>query len=129
MKLNKQELLLLDKAKEASRKAYAPYSKYKVGAALLTINDTIYSGCNVENSSYSLSICAERNAIQKAISNGEKSFKTIAVYADSLKEFLPCGACRQVLSEFSHDVKIICANRNTCKVTSLDQLFPLAFRL
>src|SRR5699024_12552803 len=91
---------LIKKAKQAREKAYVPYSKFKVGAALLGKSGTIYTGCNIENSSFSLTCCAERNAIFKAISEGEKSFEKIAVIADTTDAVSSCGACRHVLVEF-----------------------------
>lgn len=129
MELTKQELLLLNKAKEASKKAYAPYSRYKVGAALLTDNNTIYTGCNMENASYSLTVCAERNAIAKAVCNGDKKFRVMVIYVDSLKLSPPCGACRQVMAEFSDNMKIIYANRTKCICAAIDELLPQKFSM
>ncbi|WP_025028202.1 cytidine deaminase [Caldalkalibacillus mannanilyticus] len=95
---------LIQKASEARKKAYVPYSRFQVGAAFLTENDTIITGCNIENASYGLSNCAERTAIFKAISSAEKaeekSFKALAVIADTDRPVPPCGACRQVIAEF-----------------------------
>lgn len=129
MELTKEELFLLKKAQEAARKAYAPYSKYRVGAALLTAGKTIYTACNIENASYSLTMCAERNAVAKAVCNGEKSFLVMVVYVDSKKLFSPCGACRQVLSEFSPEMKIIYANEKQFKVSTVRELLPDSFTL
>ncbi|MBC8385421.1 MAG: cytidine deaminase [Candidatus Cloacimonetes bacterium] len=120
---------LLEKAKQASLKAYAPYSKFKVGAALLTRSGKIYSGCNVENSSYSLTICAERNAIFKAISEGDTEFSELVIFVDSDKLFFPCGACRQVISEFSSDLKITIVSSKEIKETSISELLPFNFHL
>ncbi|MBR1591764.1 MAG: cytidine deaminase [Ruminococcus sp.] len=102
---------LFKAAVQASRNSYSPYSKFRVGAALLTENGNIFTGCNIENASYSLTICAERTAVFKAVSQGEKSFKAIAVAGSADDDFAkpcpPCGACLQVLSEFCTDDFII----------------------
>lgn len=92
---------LMAEAERAREQAYAPYSKFKVGAALLTRGGRIVSGCNVENASFGLSICAERNAVWKAVSEGERDFVAVAVTAGSAGGASPCGACRQVLHEFA----------------------------
>jgi len=115
--------------------AYAPYSQFKVGAALLCENGNIYSGCNIENSSFGATLCAERSAIAKAISAGERSFTAIAVAGSENEKSsdytLPCGICRQVLSEFcSEDFRIIAVkSQNDYKVYTLDELFPMGFKL
>ncbi len=101
---------LINKAKNAREHSYSPYSRFKVGAALKTKNGMVFTGCNIENSSYGLSICAEREAIFKAISAGERDLDTIAVVTDSDKLTTPCGACRQVIWEFSKDMTVIVAN-------------------
>ena len=101
---------LFELARKARLQAYVPYSKFKVGAALLTKSGKIYTGCNVENSSYGLCICAERTAVVKAVSEGETQFEAIAVCGgkDKLLDFCsPCGACRQFLSEFG-DLRVLC---------------------
>jgi cytidine deaminase len=98
---------LVDTALQARRRAHAPYSGFPVGAALLTKSGKIFSGCNVENVSLGLTICAERSAVAAAVANGEKDFIAIAVVADSSEPALPCGACRQVLAEFNPDLTII----------------------
>ena len=120
---------LLKEAKKAAGNAYAPYSGFKVGAALLTGSGKIYSGCNVENSSYGLTNCAERTALFKAVSEGEKDFREILIYTDSEKLFYPCGACRQVLAEFADDLKITIVSSEEMEQTSLKQLLPKSFRL
>ncbi len=120
---------LLELAKEASQHAYAPYSGFKVGAAVLTDNGNIYTGCNVENSSYSLTNCAERTAIFKMISAGEKKIVKLAVFANAEIPFPPCGACRQVISEFSDDVEIIYGSNSQSNVTSIKKLLPESFSL
>jgi len=101
---------LVKVASEAREKAYVPYSNFKVGAALLTKDGEIYTGCNVENSSYGLSNCAERTAIFKAISEGEMEFEAIAIVADTKRACPPCGACRQVIVEFGKDIEVIMSN-------------------
>lgn len=101
---------LINKAKNARKHSYSPYSMFKVGAALKTKNGMVFTGCNIENSSYGLSICAEREAIFKAISAGERDLDTIAIVTDSKKLTTPCGACRQVMWEFSKDLTIVVAN-------------------
>ncbi len=101
---------LINNAIKAREHSYSPYSKFKVGAALKTKNGKVFTGCNIENSSYGLSICAEREAVFKAISSGEKDLDTIVVVTDSNKLITPCGACRQVIWEFSKDLTIVVAN-------------------
>lgn len=99
---------LIRAAQQARESAYAPYSNYKVGAALLTRNGTIFTGCNVENASYSACICAERVAVTKAISEGQREFIAIAVVTSN--GATPCGICRQVMNEFASDMLVIIAN-------------------
>ena len=101
---------LIEIAKEAREKAYVPYSKFKVGAALLTKEGNVFSGCNVENASYGLTCCAERTAIFKAVSEGQRNFTALAVVADVPTLCSPCGACRQVIAEFGGDIKVYMAN-------------------
>lgn len=120
---------LLDHAKLAAQHAYAPYSGYKVGSAVLTPDGRIFEGCNVENASYSLSICAERNAISQAVSAGCKEFSAIAIYVDADEPFPPCGACRQVMAEFNSSLTIVFSNRTRTVMTDLTQLLPGAFYL
>jgi len=119
--------LLLDQAKSASEKAYAPYSGYKVGAALLCSDGTVFTGCNVENASYSLTICAERNAVFQAVASGQRDFLALAIYVDGEVLFPPCGACRQVLAEFNPNLHILYANRLGSILSDLDTLLPQAF--
>ena len=121
------ELLIL--AKAASKRAYAPYSGYHVGSAVMTAERKVYTGCNVENASYSLTICAERNAVFKAISEGYQDIIAIAIYVDSDRLFPPCGACRQVLAEFNPKMEIVYANQNEAIYNTLDILLPGAFSL
>ena len=120
---------LLEKAKKVSEHAYAPYSKFSVGAAILTKSGVVYTGCNVENSSFGLTCCAERVALFKAVSEREKEFLKIAVVGQENTSVLPCGACRQVLFEFAPDITIITLQNNKIKSYSLKELFPEGFRL
>ena len=123
---------LLNLAKEASENAYAPYSNFKVGACVLSDDGRIYKGCNFENSSYGLSICAERNAIGSAIADGVKSIKAVAIYSPNQENCLPCGACRQVMAEFrssEHDLEVITSDKGELKVYKLDYLLPESFVL
>lgn len=91
---------IMNLAKEVAQKAYAPYSKFKVGACVLSQSGKTYTGCNFENSSYGLSICAERNAVGSMIADGELKIKAIAIYSPNMENCTPCGACRQVINEF-----------------------------
>ena len=118
---------LLEIAKKARENAYAPYSEFKVGAAILTEDGKIFTGANVENASYGLSMCAERVAVFKAVSEGYRRFKAIAVVADTDGPVSPCGACRQVLSEFG-DMDVIMGNmKGDVKVMKLSELLPESF--
>ena len=121
--------ILVEKAKEASQKSYSPYSKFKVGAAIKTKSGKIFTGTNVENSSYGLSMCAERIAVFKAVSEGYREFEEIAIYCDSEILFSPCGACRQVLAEFNPHIKIYYGNDSKIVETNLDILLPNSFNL
>jgi len=119
---------LIEKAKRARLRAYAPYSDFKVGAALLTKSGKVYTGANVENSTFGLTVCAERIAVFKAVNNGDNEFAKIAVVADKNQPVTPCGACRQVLSEFVKDLKIVCANlKGKVDRYTLKELLPEAF--
>ncbi len=100
---------LIEAATTARRSAYAPYSQFSVGAALITKAGKIYTGCNIENVSLGLTICAERSAIATAIAQGSKDFDTIAVVTAGKTPAVPCGACRQVMAEFNPNIKIIAA--------------------
>ncbi len=123
---NYQELI--DAAVAVREKAYAPYSKYQVGAALLGKSGRIYSGCNVENASYGATICAERVAAVKAVSEGETEFLALAVVADGKEPGSPCGICRQFLAEFGINMKLILLNLEGKKIEStLEQYLPAAF--
>ncbi|MBD3381336.1 MAG: cytidine deaminase [candidate division Zixibacteria bacterium] len=116
-------------AQTAMRKAYAPYSEFRVGASLVTESDDIFSGCNIENCSYGLTVCAERVALFKAVSEGCRKFKLLVLTSDSDKAIVPCGACLQVLAEFCDDLKIIVYNGDMIGRTSLAELLPHRFRL
>jgi len=119
---------LIERAKKARENAYAPYSKFKVGAAILTEDGEVYTGVNVENASFGLTVCAERVALFKAVSDGKRSFKAIAVVADTEEPVPPCGACRQVLSEFG-DMEVIMANlKGDVKIARLRDLLPDSFK-
>jgi cytidine deaminase len=121
---------LLDAAREARSAAYAPYSKFKVGAAVRTESGQIYAGCNVENASYALSICAERVAIFKAVAAGDVKIIELALCTDASRPSTPCGACRQVLFEFSQSAVVIMGNLDGSKIVSnINELFPQPFRL
>ena len=120
--------LLIQKAVEAKKFAYAPYSNFKVGAALLTTDGKIYTGCNIENSSYGLTICAERTAIFKAMSEGKRKFSAIAVSGDTDNYLTPCGACRQIIFDHCGNIDIVLINKNLDqKIFSTNDLLPLAF--
>lgn len=119
---------LIAAATKAREMAYVPYSNYKVGAALLGKSGRIYTGCNVENASYGASICAERTALVKAISEGEREFSMIAVVTDSPKPSSPCGICRQVLYEFGPEIRLILANlQGDSFETSIAEYLPDGF--
>lgn len=121
------EKKLLAAALAARENAYAPYSKFKVGAAVETADGHIFTGCNVENASYGLTCCAERNAVFAAIGSGARSFKALCVVADTEEPVAPCGACRQVLAEFPFE-KIILANcKGLTKVMTVAELLPYGF--
>ena len=120
---------LLDMARETSERAYSPYSKVKVGAVLETESGKLYTGVNVENSSYGGTICAERTAVVKAVSEGERKFARIAV-AGSIKNLVPCGLCRQFISEFNPSIEVIYEDKDGNMVaTNLEKLFPCGFSL
>ncbi len=119
---------LIAAARRVRRNAVAPYSKFQVGAALRARSRRIYKGCNVENATYGLTICAERVAVFKALSEGERDFDTIAIVADTGKLTPPCGACRQILWEFCGDIEIYLANlAGKVERYRLSELFPKPF--
>ena len=118
---------LVSMAYEAMENAYVPYSKFAVGAALLCEDGNVYCGCNVECASYGGTNCAERTALFKAISEGERKFKAIAVVSKTRDYTFPCGICRQVLSEFGTDIDVILAKGDDYKIYKLKELLPYAF--
>ena len=121
---------LIKLAQEAAKKAYAPYSNFKVGAALLCKSGNVYTGCNVENSSYGASNCAERTAAFKAVSEGEREFVKIAIVSEKGGLTFPCGICRQVLSEFMPNGRIVLySDEQGIKEFALNELLPYAFKL
>ncbi|MEA4895834.1 MAG: cytidine deaminase [Oscillospiraceae bacterium] len=121
---------LLNLAQEASEKAYAPYSRFKVGAALECADGRIFTGCNIENSALGSTMCAERVAVFKAVGEGAKDFSRIAIYGEGEDYCMPCGSCRQVLSEFSDDMEVLCARDSGGYVSyRLKELMPHPFRL
>lgn len=119
---------LINLSIQAQQNSYSPYSKFKVGASLLTKSGKIYLGANVENASYGATICAERNAINKAINDGEKDFDAICITCDKNTLAYPCGICRQVMVEFSPTMKVIVAkNENEYEIHSARELLPYFF--
>jgi len=125
--MNGQELL--KQAIEARKRAYVPYSRFAVGAALLSQGGTVYLGCNIENAAYPLCNCAERTALFKAVSEGDRKFAKLAVVADTERPCSPCGACRQVISEFCRkDMPVLLTNlKGDLLRTTVEQLLPGAF--
>jgi cytidine deaminase len=126
--MERQHKDLFGEARTARRRAVAPYSGFKVGAALETEDGTIVTGCNIENATYGLTICAERVAMFKALSEGHRTFRRVAVVADTAAPTPPCGPCRQILWEFGGDLEIVLANlrRETGRYRLAD-LLPLPF--
>ena len=123
---------LIIKAQEARKKSYSPYSHFCVGAAVLTKSGKVYTGCNIENASYTPTNCAERTAIFKAVSEGEREFEAIAIVGGRENEkggfCAPCGVCRQVIAEFcDKDFKIVLGNEDKFEVYTLDTLLPFSF--
>ncbi len=119
---------LVTAALAAREHAFAPFSKFKVGAAVVGVDGRIHTGCNVENATYGLTVCAERVAVLKGVSEGARRFKRVAVAADSEKLTPPCGACRQILWEFCGDVEIVLVNlRGKIETYRLKDLFPKPF--
>ena len=126
--LTAQQTKVLKAAVAARRHSYAPYSNFKVGAALECSDGTVFTGCNVENASYSPTCCAERVAIFKAVSEGKNKFKRIAIAGGDEKICPPCGVCRQVIFEFSKDLEVIIANsKGDAEVTNIRELLPKPF--
>ncbi|MBP2626355.1 MAG: cytidine deaminase [Firmicutes bacterium] len=118
---------LIVAAQYAREKAYVPYSNFKVGAAVLTKDGEIYTGCNVENASYGLCNCAERTAVFKAVSEGESEFAAMAIVADTQEPVAPCGACRQVMAEFGINKIIMCNLHGKQYTATLEELLPYSF--
>ena len=124
--------LLMDKAKEASENSYSPFSRFAVGAAVVTSSGNVYKGCNVENSSFGLTNCAERTAIFKAVSEGEKEILAVAIYSPNADSCYPCGACRQVLYEFQSDdyeIDVVTENLGELEIKKLSYFLPNGFRI
>ena len=121
-----RELLTL--AQKASENAYVPYSKFSVGAALECTDGMVFTGCNVENAALGSTICAERTAICKAVSEGHRDFKRIAIWGDGENYCMPCGACRQVMAEFAPELEVLCAKSGGRYVSyPLSKLMPYSF--
>ena len=121
---------LREAARNASANAYAPYSELRVGAACLTAGGRIFTGVNVENASYGLTVCAERNAVFQAVAAGEQDIRAVLVYTSTAEPTTPCGACRQVLSEFGDDIAILChCDGDAVLEASIAELLPHRFRL
>lgn len=127
-RLSSFEQRLIQSAMEAQQRAYAPYSDFPVGAALGTAKGEIYCGCNVENASFGLTVCAERNALATAIVCGERDFVRLAIVSTSNPPASPCGACRQVLAEFANELLILLVNDSgVVERVPLTRLLPLSF--
>ena len=129
MNIDYQELM--NNAKEAAKNSYSPFSRFAVGAAVITPNGKIYRGCNVENSSFGLTNCAERTAIFKAVSEGEREILAVAIYSPNTDSCYPCGACRQVLYEFQGDEEIVVVTENLgeLEIQKLSYFLPCGFRI
>ena len=123
--------LLMDKAKEASKQSYSPFSRFAVGACVLAKSGKTYTGCNVENSSFGMTICAERCAIFKAVSEGEREITAIAIYSPNTDDCNPCGACRQVMYEFqgNNEVEIITESMGQLIIRRLSEYLPYGFKI
>lgn len=129
MLINDKYSHLVEKARKTKHSAYAPYSHYQVGAALLTRNGEIFTGVNVENASFGLTVCAERIAIFNALSQGNQDLEAIAISAQGEDIPYPCGACRQVMNEFNPDLIVILDSGDNINIYSLKELLPMAFKL
>jgi cytidine deaminase len=120
---------LVARAREVATKAYAPASKFRVGAVLVADDGRVFAGCNVENASYGLTICAERAAVFHAVAEGAKRFVRCVIFTDTSAPTYPCGACRQVLAEFGPDMEIVMADASgAARRTPLSELLPEPFR-
>jgi cytidine deaminase len=125
---NEERAVLISAASRARENAHAPYSQFRVGAALRANSGRIFTGCNIENSSFGLTVCAERVAVFKALSEGERRFDAIAVVADTERLTPPCGACRQILWEFCRDAEVVLANLSgQITMRRVPDLLPDAF--
>lgn len=121
---------LLEIAKKAMENAYAPYSHFKVGAALLCADGTVFSGCNIENASYGASNCAERTAVFNAVSEGYRDFSAIAIVSSGGGETFPCGICRQVLAEFAPNIRVVLSDKENNPVScKFQEIMPYIFSL
>jgi cytidine deaminase len=119
---------LIARAREIAQMAYCPYSEFRVGAAVRTDTGDVFAGCNVENASYGLSICAERNAIFQMIARGKQNITAVVIYTPTEAPAAPCGACRQVMNEFGPKTRVICVGDGPDRIdTTLDALLPNAF--
>ncbi|XP_040890188.1 cytidine deaminase b [Toxotes jaculatrix] len=120
---------LILQSQEAKKQAYSPYSKFRVGAAILTFDNRVFTGCNVENACYNLGLCAERNAISKAVSEGYRTFKAIAIASDLNDQFIsPCGGCRQFMREFGSNWDVYLSKPDgSCLKMTVDELLPASF--
>lgn len=126
--MKKKQEELIKAAKRVRENAFAPFSKFKVGAAVLTKSGKIFTGCNIESASYGLTVCAERVAVWKAISESAKDFSHIAVVADTSELTPPCGVCRQIIWEFCGDIPVILANlKGDIEIIQMIELLPRAF--
>ena len=123
--------LLIEKAKEAVKTSYSPFSKFAVGAAVMMSNGQIYTGCNIENSSFGMTICAERCAIFKAVSEGQKEILAVAIYSPNADDCYPCGACRQVMYEFQgkNEIVVITEHENQPVPRMLSDFLPYGFKI
>jgi cytidine deaminase len=127
MKFEEKIIKLIEAAKEVRKFSQAKYSDFSVGAALLTEDGEIITGCNIESSSFGLTICAERVALTKALSDGKSKFSHIAIVGPANDYCPPCGACRQLLYDYASDIDIILSNNSEIKVIPLKDLLPMAF--
>ena len=123
--------LLMDTAKEAAKKSYSPFSKFAVGAGVLTSSGKVYGGCNIENSSFGMTICAERCAIFKAVSDGEREILAVAIYSPNEDDCYPCGACRQVMYEFQgeREIEIITEEKGELNIKKMSDFLPFGFKI
>ncbi|HEX7453059.1 MAG TPA: cytidine deaminase [Polyangiaceae bacterium] len=127
--MSAEQAALVAAARAVRERAYAPYSSFRVGAALRAENGAIFLGCNVENASYGATICAERTAILTMVAAGLRSVESIAVFTDAETLAMPCGLCRQVISEFQRDAVLIVANPRQHRVLRFAEIFPEPFVL